>query len=164
VLLPLAAAGLVAASAATSPGPPRSTAPRADLAVHLAPGGRAPSLGAGVDSGGAGAPGAPPCLGDLCQPRVSVPGLELAYQRPSRTDLALSYLDRVRLEPLATIAWALLVTGLRVDYCPPSFDGAPQAAGWGTVFVRLKFRVDADNKPVLPRRPRDAPPGARQGS
>jgi hypothetical protein len=159
MLLPLTAAGLAAAVALASPGapPPALRAPaRADLAVHVrADAARAVGT---VDGARAGSPGAPPCLGDVCQPRVSVPGFDPTYQRASRTDLALSYLDRVRLEPFATIAWALLATGLRLEYNPPLFDSASQApAGWGSVFVRVKLRVDADNRPVVPKRPRDQP-------
>jgi hypothetical protein len=167
VLLSFAAAGVVAAAVVASPGPPppaRHAPVRADLAVHARQVAGGGALGT-VDGPRAGTLGAPPCLGDVCQPRVSVPGFDPSYQRPSRTDLALSYLDRVRLEPFATIAWALLATGLRLEYNPPLFDGATQApAGWGSIFVRVKFRVDAENHPVVPKRPRDQRPSVRGDS
>jgi hypothetical protein len=167
VLSPVVAAALVAATAGASPGapPPGRRGPvRADLAVRARPIAADAALGA-ADGPRAGAPGAPPCLGEVCQPRVSVPGFDPTYERPSRTELALSYLDRVRLEPFATIAWALLVTGLRVDWNPPILDGASQApSGWGSVFVRVRLRVDADNMPVVPKRPRDQGAAARRGS
>jgi hypothetical protein len=97
--------------------------------------------------------GAPPCVADVCQPRVAVPGMQPILSRPSRTELAVVYLERARFEPLATIGWALVSTGLRLDYTPPVLDGASRApGGWGSVFLRVKFRLDADNEPVFPRR------------
>ncbi|HET7826455.1 MAG TPA: hypothetical protein VFK90_14060 [Anaeromyxobacter sp.] len=166
MVLSLAAVGLVAAAVgAPGPQPPARYAPvRADLAVHARSAAARDALG-GVDGPRAGTLGAPPCLGDVCQPRVSVLGYDPSYQRPSRTDLALSYLDRVRLEPFASIAWALLATGLRFEYNPPVFDAASQGpAGWGSVFVRVRFRVDAENHPVVPKRPRDQHPAVRGDS
>jgi hypothetical protein len=167
-----AAAGLLAAVAASpSPArPPPSPQVRSrpgDVSpdLRIRPWGDAPAATVTARA----APGAggvmPPCVGDVCQPRVSVPGYEPRYESVSRTELALSYLDRVKLEPFATIAWTLLVTGLRLDYSPPVSDGAsPAPAGWGTVFVRVRFRVDADNVPVVPRRPRDQPSPVRGNS
>ena len=77
------------------------------------------------------------------------------YARPSRTELAAVYLDRIGLEPFATVAWLFLATGLRLDYEPPVFEGPAHApAGIGTFFVRMKLRVGADNLPVIPRRGR----------
>ena len=159
-----AAAALVTALAAGPASAPAAPAGEAlgrapDLGIHPwrelpAPSGPAPSSPAGA--------AAPPCLGEVCQPRVSVPGFDTGYSRASRTELAVAYLERARLEPFATIGWALLATGLRLDYSPPSFEGASRAPQhWGTFFVRVKFRVDADNVPVVPpRHPADARPGS----
>jgi hypothetical protein len=170
VLSALAAAGLAAVMAAGPPSAPpgasREGLLRApDLGIRSWPG--APAVAAaGVARPGSDGAAAPPCLGDVCQPRVSVPGFEPRFSRPSRTELALAYLDRVRLEPFATIAWALVWSGLRLDYSPPVFEGSSQApAGWGTVFLRVKFRVDASNVPVVPaRHPRSPAAEGRGGS
>jgi len=141
------------------PAPPAAELSRAalhrvpDLGIHARP-----VSGDGPIAVPARAPGeaaTPACIGEVCQPRVTVPGFELGYARPSRTELAVVYLERADLEPFATVGWLLLATGLRFDYVPPVFDEASQApARWGSVFVRVKFRIDADNKPVIPRRHR----------
>lgn len=166
MLLALTAAGLVA-SVAASPSPARpgaltqlrSRPGDASPDLRIRPWSDAPAATVAARTVPGRAEGMPPCIADVCQPRVSVPGYEPRYEQVSRTELTLSYLDRVRLEPFATIAWALLVTGLRFDYSPPVADGAsPAPQGWGTVFVRVRFRMDADNVPVVPKRPRDNRP------
>jgi hypothetical protein len=92
----------------------------------------------------------PPCLAGVCQPRVSVPGFEPRFVRASRTELAVAYLDRMHVEPLASIGRALVATGLRIDYTPPGVElGAHAPGGWGAVFAQVRFRLDADNVPVL---------------
>jgi hypothetical protein len=98
---------------------------------------------------------APPCLGDVCQPRVAVPGFEPRYGRARRSELLVLALTRARVEPLASIAWALTATGLRLDWTPAALDG-PSAGGhgWGSVFLRLRLRLDAENQPVFVQRPR----------
>lgn len=97
----------------------------------------------------------PPCLGDVCQPRVSVPGYEPRYLRPSRTEFAALALERAHLEPFATIGWALVATGIRLDYTPVALDGPNSGGhGWGSAFLRLRLRMDAYNALIFPRRPR----------
>lgn len=97
----------------------------------------------------------PPCLGDVCQPRVSVPGYEPRYGRSRRTELVALALERARLEPFATIGWALVTTGIRLDYTPAAFEGPNSGArGWGVVFLRFRLRMDAHNALVFPSRPR----------
>ena len=102
--------------------------------------------------------GAPPaCSGDVCQPRVSVPGFEPRFDaRGKRTELVLLALDRAHVEPLATIVWALASTGLRFDYTPPQMDAglASGHGGWGHVQLLLRWRIDAQNAPVWPERHR----------
>lgn len=96
----------------------------------------------------------PPCLGDVCQPIVSVPGFEPRYGRAHRSELFVLALQRAQVEPLATVAWALVATGLRFDWSPPVFDGANvNAHGWGSVMLRLRVRIDATNHLVFPKRP-----------
>jgi hypothetical protein len=104
-------------------------------------------------------PGAPACSGDVCQPRVSVPGFEpRVSMRGRRTDLALALLDRARVEPLATVVWVMAATGLRFDYTPAVFDeGAGLSTGhggWGHLQVLLRWRLDAESAPVWPVRHR----------
>jgi hypothetical protein len=94
----------------------------------------------------------PACLGDVCQPAVAIPGMEPIFGRVHRTELVLALLDRANVEPLATITWALVATGVRFDYTPQALDARPSSGGWGSVFVRLRLRLDADNVPTLPSR------------
>jgi len=97
----------------------------------------------------------PPCLGDLCQPRVSVPGYEPRYERPRRTEAVVLALERARLEPFATIGWALVTTGIRLDFTPAALGGPGSGGrGWGSVFLRIRLRMDAYNTPIFPQRPR----------
>lgn len=170
-MLPLvSAAGLVAALAV---GPPaaavadlsRAALRRADLSIHFHPEVVPRVPGSGF-SGRAEPATPPPCLGDVCQPRVSVPGYEPRYGRVHRTELVVLALERAHLEPFATIGWALVATGLRFDYTPVAFDGPNSGGhGWGSVFLRLRVRMDADNVPVFPKRPGPGDPHpARSGS
>lgn len=136
---------------------------RADLALRLAV--RAPRavgdaivLGPSGPGAGSSAPGAgsssPVCSGDTCQPAVALPGVQPRYSQ-SREELVVSYLSRAHVEPLASIVWALVSTGMRVEYTPPVFDPAGSGwRGWGSVMVRLRFRLDAQNAPIFPTRPR----------
>lgn len=97
----------------------------------------------------------PPCLGDVCQPRVSVPGYEPRYDRPRRTEMVVLALERARLEPFATIGWALVTTGIRLDYTPAVLQGPNSGGhGWGAVSLRFRLRMDAYNTPIFPRRTR----------
>jgi hypothetical protein len=92
---------------------------------------------------------------------VEVPGLSIKVARPSRTELVATLLDRTGLEPFATIAWAFVASGLRVDWSPPAYDAgdpaAARGAGWGSVFVRVRLRLDAMNRPAVPRRHKQRP-------
>ncbi len=100
----------------------------------------------------------PACSGEVCQPIVSVPGFEPRLSiRGKRTELVVKLLGRARVEPLATVVWALAATGLRVDFTPASFDSGSLSSGrggWGHLQVLLRWRLDADNGPVWPERPR----------
>jgi hypothetical protein len=103
-------------------------------------------------------PGAepPPCAGDVCQPRVSVPGFEPKLEmRGKRTELFLALLDHVHFEPIATLAWAIAATGVRLDYTPGAMSDGPNYArgGWGRFQVYLSFRLDAANERVAMERP-----------
>ncbi len=98
----------------------------------------------------------PPCLGDVCQPQVSVPGYAPAYRiRGARTRLTLEALDRLRLEPVATVAWWIAVTGVSFDYTPAAMDAA---ASGGTGVARgritLAWHIDAWGSPTFGERRR----------
>ena len=161
----LAAALVTGFSARASPPPLPGRRAGPDLEIRARAAVPVSSLSAPASPGSGGAASPPPCLGDVCQPRVSVPGFDPKFSRPSRTELAAVYLERARLEPFATMAWLLLATGLRFDYNPPAFDGPSQApTSWGSVFVRVKFRIDADNVPVIPARSRGDQRPARRSS
>lgn len=100
---------------------------------------------------------APPCIGDVCQPRVSVPGYEpRVSMRGKRTELAAHLLDRSHLEPLASVSHFLVATGLRLDFTPAALDRNPalrNGVGWGHVQLMLRWRIDALGKPswAVPR-------------
>lgn len=109
-------------------------------------------LGAGavpLASGG----GAPACLGDVCQPRVSVPGYDPRYDfKGRRTDLALDYVRKLGPGPIAAVAAAVARIGVRVAFDPTRFEPghAPLAhAGWGRFEVLVRWRLDALNAPVF---------------
>ncbi|HET8539852.1 MAG TPA: hypothetical protein VFL83_08275 [Anaeromyxobacter sp.] len=126
----------------------------ADLTLHLRDGAlRDPGVTADATPGRDGAP--PPCAGDVCQPAVAVPGFELRPGPFHRSELFVLALGRAHVEPLATIAWALVATGLRLDWSPPVLEGPnANAHGWGSVMLRLRLRLDARNHVVSVSRPR----------
>ncbi len=107
----------------------------------------APTRGAGTDR--------PECSGDVCQPAVSLPGSAASYDRSAREELFFALLARTRVKPLTSMAWAVEASGLRLDWRPTVLDGPGAGArGWGSLVVRFRVRLDADNAPVVPARPR----------
>jgi hypothetical protein len=126
---------------------------RAGLQVHLAEALlRHEALAVAPEAVRDGTP--PPCLGDVCQPRVSVPGFEPRYPRAHRSELFVLALTRAHAEPFASVARALAATGLRLDWTPVALASPGSGAhGWGSVFLRLRLRLDADNRPVFVPRP-----------
>lgn len=98
----------------------------------------------------------PPCLGDVCQPQVSVPGYAPAYStRGMRTRLTLEALDRLRIEPVATVAWWLAATGVRLDYTPAAVDSAISGGtGVARGQIMLAWRIDAWGSPAFVERRR----------
>jgi hypothetical protein len=115
-------------------------------ALRLAASGAAARLAAGD------AAAAPPaCVADVCQPRVSVPGYEPRVSaRGRRTELAAHLLSRAHIEPLASLASFLVVTGLRLDFTPGALEGGLSRGpeGWGHAQLMLRWRIDALGKPV----------------
>jgi hypothetical protein len=94
--------------------------------------------------------GPPSCSGEVCQPRVAVPGQDPRFStRGRRTDLALSMLQRTRIDPVVAMARLLAVTGLRLDYSPAHLDPGRGLArnGWGEVMFGVRWRLDAANRP-----------------
>ncbi len=96
----------------------------------------------------------PPCLGDVCQAKVDVPGFGPSYGKAHKTELVVALLDRARIEPFASVAWFFVVTGLRLDWTPANMDASLGATrgGWGNVFVRVRLRIDPWNLPTVPAR------------
>jgi hypothetical protein len=126
-----------------------------DLALHLRDPGPAPATAFPLDDPPRRSGGAPVCSGDVCQPTISVPGFEPSYGRAHRSEAFVALLTRAHIEPIATMAWALVATGLRFDYSPVAFDGPNSGGrGWGSVFLRLRLRIDAQGGVVIPPRPR----------
>ncbi|HEY6107180.1 MAG TPA: hypothetical protein VIV59_14440 [Anaeromyxobacteraceae bacterium] len=100
---------------------------------------------------------APPCSGEVCQPQVAVPGYEPRFStRGLRTRLTLEALDALRLEPVATVAWWLASTGVRLDYTPAALDAAANGGGVGVAHfqVLLRWRMDAWGSPAFMERRR----------
>ncbi len=137
-----------------SSGPSRPF-PRPDLALHLLDAERGPyELALDAPPRPRGGAGAPVCSFDVCAPVVSVPGYEPSFDRAHRSEAFVALLTRAHVEPLATVAWALVATGVRFDWSPPVFDGANGGGhGWGSVMLRLRLRIDADAHVVVPPRP-----------
>ncbi len=132
---------------------PWGALPHPTLVLHAAlepPAYTAPDPGAVVVSRAA---GAPPCSGEVCQPRVAVPGYEPQYTiRGKRTELTLMVLDRLALEPLATVARFVARAGIRLDYTPRQLDlteGPGSRSGWGKAQVLVRWRLDAWNEPLF---------------
>jgi len=96
------------------------------------------------------------CPVDWCQPRVDVPGQTTTHGGMSRPELVARLLDDADVAPLASLAWLFAQTGLEVQWTPPHLDAATSASGGkGNLFVRLKLRIDAWNRPSFPVRERD---------
>lgn len=132
-----------------APSPPATVwRPLPQLAPSLAPEASGRDLGTAT----------PACSGEVCQPRVAVPGFQpQVSMRGKRTELVLALLDHARIEPLATVVWMIAATGLRVDYTPAIFDQGGTSyghGGWGHLQVLLRWRIDAVNAPVRPVRQR----------
>src|SRR5512145_1677767 len=87
----------------------------------------------------------PPCSGEVCQPQVAVPGYEPRFSsRGARTRLTLEALDALSLEPVATVAWWLAATGVRLDYTPAALDAAATGGVGASHFqVLVRWRMDA---------------------
>jgi hypothetical protein len=152
---PLAGLSL-GAFALTPPWPPELEAPARRAVPHAPLDGGGVAAAAALPSEERDRTGGPVCSGDYCQPAVSVPGFEPSYGRVHRSEAVVALLTRAHVEPLATMAWALVSTGLRVDWAPPAFDGpnVGARAGWGMVMVRLRLRIDANGAVTVPPRPR----------
>jgi hypothetical protein len=100
---------------------------------------------------GAEEPWSPPaCIGDTCQPRVSVPGFEQRIDmRGKRTELFVAALERMDAGIVATVARSMAVAGVRLEYRPPQLQQAlPGRPGAGRLELLVRWRLDAWNDPV----------------
>jgi hypothetical protein len=99
----------------------------------------------------------PPCSGDVCQPRVALPGYKPRFTAGNaRTQLTLKALDATGLEPAASLAWWLASTGLRFEYVSATMDAAATGSRVGLRHyqVVLGYRLDAFGDPESLRRDR----------
>lgn len=89
--------------------------------------------------------GAPACAGEVCQPRVAVPGHDPKF-RGGRTDVVLALLSRSPLSPMSKMARYMASSNVRVDFSPNL--GQSSERGWGRLLVTLRWRLDANNMRV----------------
>jgi hypothetical protein len=101
-------------------------------------------------SGAIEAQGPPVCVGEVCQPRVSVPGFEPRFDsRGRRTDLLASTLERMDAGFVARFARSMATSGVRLDYRPPQVERAvPGRPNNGRLEVLVRWRLDAWHGPV----------------
>ncbi len=118
--LAVAVVSLSAASAADAGARVRAgeAVPRLGIELHLD--GRGIPAPLAVEPSAAKDRTPPPCVADWCQARVDVPGFGAGGGKAHKTELVVALLDRAHIEPLASIAWFFVVTGLRVDWTPAS--------------------------------------------
>jgi hypothetical protein len=172
-MAPAATAAVLLALAATAAAPPGRDAEVAAQGASGTTGSGAGTtsgqlaLGLRVDPSGATGPlavdpsgrdpaRATPCPIDWCQPRVEVPGLGLSRGGMSRPELVAKLLDDADVAPLASLVWLFAQTGLEVQWTPPHMDvGSGNSGAHGNLFVWLKLRIDAWNRPSFPTRERD---------
>lgn len=89
----------------------------------------------------------PPCMDDVCQPRVALPGVDPSFDiRGKRTEFALAVLDRLDAATISDVARAIAMTGVRFDYTPP--HGLDARAGFGSVNLFVRWRLDAFGTPL----------------
>lgn len=86
----------------------------------------------------------PVCAGDVCQPRVAVPGLEPSFRSGSRTDAVLAMLAGSPFHAVSRVART--ISNVRLDYSPA--NNAAGDRGWGKVVVSLRWRIDASGAPA----------------
>ena len=96
--------------------------------------------GAALRAPGGDRSGAPACAGEVCQPRVSIPGQQAAF-RGSRSEAALAFFARCPFEPISRAARFVVDRNLRVDYYPAS--GPIPDRGWGRLVLSLRWRLGA---------------------
>jgi hypothetical protein len=89
-------------------------------------------------------PGAsgPACLGDVCQPVVSVPGFEPRW-RKSRNELALGLLERADIQPISALAARIARSGIQLDFAPAALDPSGARHGWGRLVVGYRWQLGA---------------------
>ncbi len=95
----------------------------------------------------------PPCIGNTCQPRVSipVPGFEPQIDMRGRGgEVFASMLERLDAGVVANIARAAATAGVRLEYRPPrAQDLLPGSRNLGQVAIMARWRLDAWNVPMF---------------
>ncbi len=92
--------------------------------------------------------GNPPCVGEVCQPRVAIPGHEPVFELRGGNGFFLLAAERFQLGPIVPVARALTASGLRVEYRAPrtGLPGSP-SGGRGALTVGFRWRLGAWNEP-----------------
>lgn len=83
----------------------------------------------------------PACLGDVCQPVVSVPGFEPRW-RKGRNELALGLLERADIQPISGLAALIVRSGIQVEFSPAVVDPGTRH-GWGRLVLGYRWRLGA---------------------
>ena len=87
----------------------------------------------------------PACLGDVCQPVVSVPGFEPRW-RKGRNELALALLERADIQPISSLAALVARSGVLLDFSPPVLDAGARH-GWGRLLVGFRWKLGSPREP-----------------
>jgi len=94
---------------------------------------------------------APPCIGDTCQPPVSIPGWHEPKidMRGKRTEFFVSALEHMNAGFVATVARSMATTGIRLEYRPPQAqDAIPGHRNPGRIELMVRWRLDSWHGPV----------------
>jgi hypothetical protein len=92
--------------------------------------------------------GMPPCLADICQPRVAVPGYEPHYDPRNRGNGLIVFASQQKqLGAVASMAGLADTLGLRAQYLQGGALGSGPG-GKGMVTVGLRWRLDAWQSPT----------------
>jgi hypothetical protein len=91
----------------------------------------------------------PACIGDTCQPVVSVPGYEPRIDvRGKRTEFFVSTLERLDAGLVAVVARSMATAGVRLEFTPAQAQApVPGRTGAGRVELVVRWRLDAWHAP-----------------
>lgn len=99
----------------------------------------------GEDTGG------PACIADVCQGVVWLPGSDpFKDQAGRKSGLTLAIVSRLDVGTISAMARTVAISGVRLDYRPPTADGKDgvRTGGYGKVNFGVRWRLDALFAPV----------------